>query len=99
VSISLTREELSQFLTSQRAIRAFEKLFDDVATISTIINISTGETLTPSTQSVLDQLPTNLRDSIMLAATSPRQEISKSDYGLSPVSQQVTSDFDLKPWT
>lgn len=84
----LTRAELAKFLPDQRAIRAFEQLFDlipdDLLTLLAAIDEVGVDAVTAAAkaQSALDQL-TRIADAVELLASEPREDkhtFLKGDY-------------------
>lgn len=75
--LPLTRQELAEFLPSQRAIRAFENLFATTSTITTIISPG-GETLGSN---VAQQFVEDITDLITAIAAPSRPEPPQSEEG------------------
>jgi len=94
--LGLTREDLADFLHSQRAIRAFENLFATVTSLTNIVNIN-GETLDPGAQSVSADLRMEI-EKVVLRAMTPNFAVKKEDFDLSPTHAHVSNDFGLGPW-
>lgn len=73
----LTRQELAQFLPSQRAIRAFEKLFDLIPSTIDSNDIASGNALSTA-QEAIDSI-NRLSTALELLATAPEVSDAVTD--------------------
>lgn len=78
----LTRQELAQFLPSQRAIRAFEKLFDLIPSTINSDEIESGNALSTA-QEAIDSI-NRLSTALELLATAPEHSQALEDEVLPP---------------
>jgi hypothetical protein len=98
----ITRNELAQFLPSQRAIRAFEQLFDlipsglDSNTVlieEASINAQNADSRAQQAVSAI----TRLADAVELLALAPRSVEVSSVSDIAPPVVQVTAQLDIMP--
>ena len=100
--LKLTRNELAKFLPSQRAIRAFEQLFDVIpselnATNTTLVEISTAAgSAEASAQQAIGAID-RLAQAVELLALAPPDASVAQSFDIAPPVVQVSQITELAP--
>ena len=100
--LKLTRNELAKFLPSQRAIRAFEQLFDVIpselnATNATLVEISTAAgSAEASAQQAIGAID-RLAQAVELLALAPPDASVAQSFDIAPPVVQVSQATDITP--
>ena len=100
--LKLTRNELAKFLPSQRAIRAFEQLFDVIpselnATNATLVEVSTAAgSAEASAQQAIGAID-RLAQAVELLALAPPDASVAQSFDIAPPVVQVSQATDIAP--